>query len=497
MTLLDPGVTCWRVEQANRAALLIDMADYFLAARAAMLRARSSIHLLNWAFDPDTLFDPQPGGTGPQSDRFGPFLRALALHRPDLDIRILCWKSALPVSATQRFFPHRAKKCFEGTPVHFILDATVPMGACHHQKMIVIDDAVAFCGGGDIGPDRWDTSAHLDDDPRRQESRLNLKDFASRHELMGLVDGAAARLLGDVFRDRWRRATGERLVPTQTPAGDAWPPGVKVEFDRPTIGVSRTAPHWKGQPETRENEALHLASIAAAKRCIYLENQYFTSPLIAEALAARLSEPDGPEVVLISTAHSPSWFDQMTMDRTRSIFLKRLEAADRHGRLRAYIPVTEHRRLIIVHAKLAIIDDRLLRIGSANLNNRSGGFDTECDLNIEAGPNDEAAGAAIDALRTRLIAHWLGCEASEVTEAIAESGGIGPGIEQLRREGFDRLSPLKPKPMGPISAFIASHHLGDPTGVGDSWRPWKRRRALREQLENIIARLAADHPDAR
>ena len=47
---------------------------------------------------------------------------------------------------------------------------------------------------------------------------------------------------------------------------------------------------------------------------------------MAEALAARLKEEDGPEIVLVSTQHSPSWFDRMTMDRTRILFLKRLKS---------------------------------------------------------------------------------------------------------------------------------------------------------------------------
>ena len=90
------------------------------------------------------------------------------------------------------------------------------------------------------------------------------------------------------------------------------------EFPRASRpGVSRTCGAWREHPRCARCEALHLASIRAAKRCIYMENQYFTSPLIAEALAARLREPDGPEVVLVSTEHSPSYFDQVTMDRTR------------------------------------------------------------------------------------------------------------------------------------------------------------------------------------
>lgn len=484
--LLKPGETCWRIGKAGRAAVLIDAADYFTAARSAMLKARRSIHFLNWAFDPDTLFDPQPGAVGPDDDKIGPFLVDLARRRPYLDVRILCWRSSLPIAATQRFFPHRAKRCFEDTQVRFLLDAAVPLGACQHQKVVVIDDAVAFCGGGDIGPDRWDTILHLDDDPRREVGPYSRRDFPSRHEMMAVVDGEPAAALGALFRDRWRRATGEVPPEATGPSDlDPWPDQIAPQFADVVAGVARTAPAWRGAPEIRENEALHLAAIAAARDCIYLENQYFASPLIGEALARRLEQPDGPEVVLVSTERSPSWFDQMTMDRTRTLFLRRLRAADRHGRLRAYVPHTDKGRLIIVHAKLSIIDDRLVRVGSANLNNRSGGFDAECDLAIEAGPDDTAARTEITAVRARLIAHWLGIEPQAVTQAIATAGGVGAAIEQLRAAGYRRLTPLEPLRLGPLAAIIARLHLGDPSATSDSWRPWRRGAAFRRRLAQL------------
>ena len=476
--LLRAGETCWRVERADRAALIVDMADYYLAARQAFLKARSTIHLLNWAFDPDTPFAPAAGGSAPAEERFGPFLRRLAEQRPELDVRILCWKSALPIAATQRFFPHRAKQCFEGSPVRFLLDATVPLGACHHQKMIIVDDRLAFCGGGDIAPDRWDTAEHLDDDPRRRSLGWRHRPYVSRHEVMGLVEGPPAAALGELFRERWRRAAGEFPPAVAAGAADLWPSTIPPQLGAIDAGVSRTQPGWRDEVEARECEALHVAAIAAARRCVYLENQYFTSPLIADVLAARLVEPDGPEVILIGAEHSPSWFDRVTMDRTRSVFLKRLRASDIHGRLHAYTPTTARGRPMIVHAKLSIIDDGLLRIGSANLNNRSGGFDTECDLSFEADPADEASRKIIAGLRSRLVAHWLGLPIRAVEQALAATGALGLAIERLRQGGQTRLKPLSPKPLGPLAAFIASYHLGDPIGAPDSWKPWERKPAL-------------------
>jgi len=490
--LLNPGTTCWRVAPSPRAAVLVDTADYFDAARSSMFKARRSIHLLNWAFEAQTPFRPAPGGGAAPEDRIGGFLKDLAVAKPELDIRLLCWKSALPIAATQDFFPWRDRLFFAGSGVKFRLDGRLPMGACHHQKAIVIDDALAFCGGADFGPDRWDTPLHLDADPRRRKSPTSKSYFCARHEVMGLIEGPPAAALGELFRERWLRKTGESLPPAQTgEASDLWPDGVEPAFTNVAAGFSRTSAAWRDYPEVREVEALSLAMITGARRSIYMENQYFTSPVIAEALAARLAATEGPEVVIVSPRRSPSWFDQMTMDRTRSRFIGRLRSADVHGRFRAYFPLTAAGAPIIVHAKLAIIDDCLLRIGSANINNRSMGFDTECDLSLEAeGETAEASRTAIAAIRAELVGHWLGCPARAVAEAMEKEGGLGAAIEALRAAGAGRLSPIEPAPLGALATLIAKYHLGDPASPADSWRPWRRRAHLEASAEAVRARLA-------
>ena len=128
-----------------------------------------------------------------------------------------------------------------------------------------------------------------------------------------------------------------------------------------------------------------------------------------------------------------------------------------------------------------------MRIGSANLNNRSTGFDTECDLSLEARPDDQRARAMIASLRAQLISHWLNCAPEQVTEAAKVTGSIGAGIEHMRAAGHRRLAPLKPKRIGPLATVIAALHLGDPVTPSDSWRPWKRMKALREQTDRIPA----------
>jgi phosphatidylserine/phosphatidylglycerophosphate/cardiolipin synthase-like enzyme len=491
--LLRPGDTCWRRASADRAAVLIDSAAYFAAAKSAMAKAKTSIHLLGWAFDPLTQLEPDAQGGGSTKDQVGDFLKDLALNRPSLDVRVLIWKSALPIAASQHFFPHRARACFRNTPVSFRLDAAVPLGACHHQKVLVIDDRVAFCGGGDITTDRWDTPEHLDDDSRRRMPFGGIHD--PRHEVMMCVEGEAAQALGELFRRRWRRATAADL-PDPAPddrSASPWPDGLASPFTGVTVGIARTEPAWKRYPEVRESEALHLAGIAAAKRYIYLENQYVASPVIGEALAARLEEADGPEVVIVSTEHSPSWFDRLTMDKTRSALLGRLQAADRWGRFHAYCPETRAGKTIIVHCKATVIDDQLLRVGSTNLNMRSAGFDSECDMAIEAeaGPAGAQTRAAIAAHRTRTLAHFLGRTPAEVDAAIASTGGLAAAVEALDTGPQRRLRRLGPVRIGPVARLIATFHLGDPTAPTDSWRPWRRRAAILAYLDQVAPELAA------
>jgi phosphatidylserine/phosphatidylglycerophosphate/cardiolipin synthase-like enzyme len=475
------GSRCWRVATAPRAAVLVDTQAYYDAAIEAMTKARRSIHFLNWAFEPDTRMRPRAAGSGRPTEDIASFLKTLADAEPELDIRILCWQSALPVAATQKFFPIADRSVFADSRVKFVLDGELPLGACHHQKAIIVDDAVAFCGGADIGQDRWDTTRHVDDDPRRRLAD-GRRYYTSRHEVMAVVDGPAAAAVGELFRDRWRRCTGEALETPPPAPPTAWPASVEPTFEQVRIGLSRTEAAWRSAPGVRENEKLHLAGIASAKTCIYMENQYFTSELMARSLAARLGEPEGPDVVLVSTTHSPSYFDQNTMDPTRSRFISRLKAADRFGRFQIYSPVTALGRDIIVHAKVTIIDNTLVRVGSANMNNRSFGFDTECDLSIEAsGPGEEGQRATIGRLRNAILAHWLGCRSTVIDDAVANEGGVCAALESLRQAGFGRLRPIPPKPLHPPVSVIARWHIGDPMGPADSFRPWKRRRAIERE----------------
>jgi hypothetical protein len=100
------------------------------------------------------------------------------------------------------------------------------------------------------------------------------------------------------------------------------------------------------------------------------------------------------------------------------------------------------------------------------MDNRSTGFDSECDLSFRL--ESAANRAAAQGLRVRLVAHWLGWSPALLDEAVARTGRLGSAIDTLR--GDARLQPIEPRPLGLIASFIAAFHIGDPVGPADSFR---------------------------
>src|SRR5690606_2074237 len=183
---------------------------------------------------------------------------------------------------------------------------------------------------------------------------------------------------------------------------------------------------------------------AAARTFIYIENQYFTAEKVGDALAARLAESDGPEIIVVLRQLSHGWLEELTMQTLRRRLIEKLRAADRHDRFRVFYPYIgglKEGTCIDVHAKLMIVDDELVRIGSANLANRSMGLDTECDLTIAAEGRADIA-QAIEALRCELLGEHLGCEPERVRDDVREKGSLRAAIDALRNDERT-LEPLR------------------------------------------------------
>jgi len=472
-----PGRNCWRIERANRAAFLIDADAYYRALAAAFERARRYILISGWQLD--SRFRLTPDESAPC---FGDFLHNLLRRNRKLNVYLLVWDFAIIYAADRELVPLYGHPWRTHRRIHFLLDSSHPLGASHHQKIVVIDDALAFGGGLDIADRRWDTPAHEPNDPRRIDSYN--RPYPASHDVQLMVDGDAAVALGDLVKDHWCRAAGRRCRTPSARAGDPWPPEINPDVQNIGIAIARTETEYNGRPEIREVEALYLDSIREARRVIYFENQYLSSQTIGDALAARLQEENGPEIVMVLPKETSEWLERVTMAVLRSRLLERLRAVDRFKRLHVYYPVvgSDHGQ-IRVHAKLCIVDERLVRAGSANLNNRSMGLDTECDLAMEA--RDVATAEAIAGLRHRLLAEHLGVTPERVAERYAAEQSLARAIEGLRDDSGRTLEVLE-DPLSewlddlvPHSVLIDPERpLGADELVEEFWPGTMRRRAV-------------------
>jgi phosphatidylserine/phosphatidylglycerophosphate/cardiolipin synthase-like enzyme/uncharacterized membrane protein YdjX (TVP38/TMEM64 family) len=469
--IFDVGRNCEAVAHAARAAFLVDGEAYFTAFMRAAERAERSILILAWDFDSRAALAFDDDGRALVT--MGDFLNGLARRRRRLRVRILDWDYPMVFGADREFPPLYGMSWKPHRHVQLRYDATNATGASHHQKIVVIDDKVAFVGGFDFTCRRWDTCAHAPDDARRSVSG---KPYPPFHDAMIAVDGAAAAAVSAVARERWKNATGKTVRESQTGA-DPWPPDLRPDVTDVAMALACTRPSAVPERAVRHVEALYVDAIARARRYIFLENQYFTSDIVGKALERRLAEPDGPEIIVITRLLSHGWLEEMTMHVLRSRLVRRLRAADRHGRFHIYYPHIEglaEGTCIDVHSKITIIDDAFLRIGSANLNNRSMGLDTECDLALEASGRPEVT-RAVRGLRDRLIAEHTGvpvesaaaaCAAQSLHAAIA---ALGSPARQLR--------PL-------AEAHDLSDAIVDAISVTDPERP--------VALDELVEEFAAD-----
>jgi len=459
-TLFKPGRNCQRVARAGRAALLIDGDAYFRAFAHAALRATSSIVLICWDFHSQTRLHLDIAGV---PDLLGDFLDYLLQRNGRLKIFILAWDYPVvfsrgrerPIGSDGGWQPH--------PDIRFHYDSTCPYGAALHQKIVVVDGAVAFCGGIDLTTERWDTPSHLPGDPQRS-SAGEIEPYCPVHDTMLAVDSGAAHALLDIARQRWLVATGQ-VLPVASTDRDVWPGFVTATFRDVEVAVARTMPACASPhaAAVTEVEALYLDMIASARRYIYIENQYFTARTLGDALAARLAEVDSPEVIVVSRLSSKGWLEAPAMAALRTVLLQKLRAADVHGRFRAWFP-TVNGECCDVHSKLMMVDDLWLRVGSANFASRSMALDTECDLVIAAGDSTSAREAMV-AVRNALLGEHLGVTPGDLDSAIAAAGSLGAAVAWLARDSSRTLHPFE-KLDEPSAAVLA---LAE--GVADPERP--------------------------
>ncbi len=355
----DLWVPCPRSPRpGNSVDVLIDGKDTLRAIADAITAAKSHIHIAGWHLTPEFRLERRSGS---------PTLRQLLAESAErVDVRVLLWAGP-PLPA---FKPTRAMMkavrhdLTDGTKVECVLDARERTLHCHHEKIVVVDDEVAFVGGidlSDLSGDRWDQSDH----PPRGATGWH--DAATR------LRGPIVADVAEHFRDRWQETAHQQLPAPQpqAPAGD-----VRVQ-------LLRTVPENNYRFAARGEFSIldgYLRALRSAEKFIYLENQFLWSIEIVQILIEKLRRPPNPDfrVLLVLPARPSSG-----ADTTRGQLGSLVAADNGAGRLlAATVRAHDADRAdpLYVHAKVGIIDDRWLTIGSANLNEHSLFNDTEVNI---------------------------------------------------------------------------------------------------------------------
>ena len=360
---LDPPSGGWAGEMpparsGNSLEVLIDGARALPAMVSELERAQSQVHITGWYFSPHFVL-VRDGETVVLRD-------LLAKLAERLDVRVLAWAGApLPLFRPSRRDVRRMKADLTlGTRIECRLDSKERPLHCHHEKTIVIDDRVAFVGGIDLtceSGDRFDSPEHP------------LRAGVGWHDVCARIEGPAVADVAEHFRMRWKEVTGEALPPPARShsAGDAEVQIVRTVPER----VYRSTPN--GDFRILES---YIRALRSAQRFVYLENQFLWSPEIEAVLYDKLRRPPCDDFrMLVVLPAKPN----TGADDTRGV-LAELVTADRDaGR---FLACTVYSRAggpsspIYVHAKVGIVDDRWLTVGSANLNEHSLFNDTELNL---------------------------------------------------------------------------------------------------------------------
>ncbi|MBJ7609856.1 MAG: phospholipase [Candidatus Dormibacteraeota bacterium] len=344
------------VRDGNRVEVFIDGAAALPAIAAAIRSAGSFIHVAGWSISADFAMERMP--------EIATLRDLLAEAAERVEVRVLTWAGA-PFGL---FHPSRAdsrnalRALTAGTKIRGSLDAHNRPMHCHHEKLVVVDGKLAFVGGIDLtnlGGNRFDSAPH--------DSAVKL----GWHDVAASLAGPSVADVASHFAMRWEAAAGERLPPAEVsaPAGPS------------RVQLVRTVPEHTYSPLRLGDFSIleaYAGALRHAERLIYLENQFLWSAELVAILRDKLLRPPSADFrIAIVLPNRPN----NGRDDTRGQLAVLLEA-DRHDRLLVGTigPPGRHHPPVYVHAKVGVVDDAWLTVGSANLNEHSLFNDTEVNL---------------------------------------------------------------------------------------------------------------------
>ena len=423
----------------NDLRVLIDGEESFGAMAEAIAAARSHVEIAGWHIEPD--FRLASDGDTLEG------LLAAAGQRAD--VRVLLWGGApLPPPFRPRRGEARDVQTTLGRHrgVRCALDSKERLLHCHHEKLVVVDGEVAFVGGFDfsrLGASRLDASHHPPKEPM------------GWHDATFRIEGPLVADVAAHFRLRWSDVTGETLPEPRPPA-----PAGNIEAQ-----LVRTVPEGvyggldRGEFTILES---YVDALDGARDFVYLENQFLWSSEVVKILAGKLQNPPSPDfrLVLVLPA-KPTTGNDDTLGQL-AVLAEADDGADRFVACTLYGRDGRRAAPVYVHAKIGIVDDRWLTIGSGNLNNHSLFNDSEVNVVTHD------TGLTRDT-RCRLWAEHLELPVEELRDRppaeVVDELWIPTALEQLeRREAgappthrltrLPHVSKRSKRLLGPLQTFL-------------------------------------------
>jgi phosphatidylserine/phosphatidylglycerophosphate/cardiolipin synthase-like enzyme len=427
------------VREDTRVEVIIDGAEVFPKMLEAIEGAQRSVHIAGWCTD--------PGFAVVRTPSVRTLRDLLGQTAERVPVRVLVWGGPpVPVvEPTRRRIKTHQAQFRETTRVEYEIDVHERLMHCHHEKLVIVDDAVAFVGGldfTDVEGDRFDAPGHP------QADDLGWHDLAVR------LEGSAVGDLSAHFARRWHAVTGRDLTELDdTERDDSGSSDSGSSDDRlvPVQILHTTANGVYGFKPDGEFTILaaYAQALAAAQRFIYLENQYLWSPELISIVMDKLEHPPNDDFrILLVLPRRPDNGNDTTNGQ-----LARLIAADKRGgggRLLAttLLGPTQDSPGVYVHAKVGIVDDAWLTIGSANLNAHSLFNDSETNVLTLDGELARSTRLRLWSEHTRLPEHELDGPVADVIERVwvaqsdlqdeISAAGLDPAHRIRRLAGLSR-----------------------------------------------------------
>ena len=325
--------------------------------------------------------------------------------RPELYKTVAAELNKLPVSTRKRVFSVAPGLWTKLNLKHSKLEEIFAghsysaFPATHHQKIVIVDGKIAFTGGLNVTDQYLDTPKH-----RKRELPW--------HDVFVKVEGATVRQFVRNFIGLWNQ---ERLR-AEAFLKDAYRAMVFKVHARPMIGptsnlteamiptvltsalpakipsqvhrtITKKGTADSGVPIVIRKDILegYVQAISQAESFIYLENQYFREEIIADAIVKQHKDKPDLQTIILLPKVIEEFLKSKGDELSQHGAALQFELLDKMNRaigskLGLFTLERNDKKLVYVHSKLLIIDDKFASIGSANCNPRSFKMDTELDF---------------------------------------------------------------------------------------------------------------------